>query len=190
MATPEVHALAGASNSERWINCPPSLRLTEGMENKTSVYAEEGTLAHTLAEFKVRRHFTVGKPSEWKKEHEKIKKMPLYQEEMEWCTDMYLDFIEAIALQASSKPYVATEQKVDFSDIVPSGFGTADCLVLTPSELSIIDYKHGKGVAVDVTDNSQLKLYAWGAYRRYQAFYPGIEKVTINIVQPRNGGCS
>lgn len=190
MAGPEKHALAGASNSERWINCPPSLRLTENMPEKTSKYAEEGTLAHALAELKVRKHFTVGKPSEWKKEHDKIKKHELYQEEMEWCTDLYREHIESIALKFPSKPYIATEQMVDFSDIVPQGFGTADCLVLTPTTLDIIDYKHGKGVQVDVVDNSQLKLYAYGAFRRYQMLYPNIETVTLNIVQPRNGGAT
>ena len=62
--------------------------------------------------------------------------------------------------------------------------------MLTPKTLDVVDYKHGKGVAVDVTDNAQLKLYAWGAYKRYQLLYPNIEIVTLHIVQPRNGGCS
>lgn len=44
------HALLSPSASHRWLECPPSVRLTELMEDKPSAYADEGTLAHSIAE--------------------------------------------------------------------------------------------------------------------------------------------
>ena len=186
---PEQHALLGASSAKRWLKCPPSARLTESMHEEKSEYAEEGTLAHKLAELKLRDYIIKLKPAEKKKALAVLKKDKLWQDEMEWCTDMYLEHIQECALSFSTAPYIIAEQQVDFSDFVPEGFGTADCIMLTPATLDVVDYKHGKGVAVDVTDNAQLKLYAWGAYKRYQLLYPNIEIVTLHIVQPRNGGC-
>ena len=49
------HSLLSPSSSERWLHCPPSARLGEGIADTTSSFAEEGTEAHTLAEFKVNK---------------------------------------------------------------------------------------------------------------------------------------
>lgn len=190
MGAPEDHALLGASSAERWLNCPPSARLTESLQEEDNEYAKEGTLAHRLAELKLRDYILKLKPADKKKTLATIKKDILWQEEMEWCTDMYLEHIQECALSFPTAPYIIAEQQVDFSDFVPDGFGTADCIMLTPTTLDVVDYKHGKGVAVDVTDNAQLKLYAWGAHKRYEALYPNTESITLHIVQPRNGGCS
>ena len=51
---PEVHALLSASSSKQWLNCPPSARLQENFSNESSVYAEEGTFAHSICEYKVK----------------------------------------------------------------------------------------------------------------------------------------
>lgn len=50
------HALLSPSASHRWIECPPSVRLTELMEDKPSSYADEGTLAHSIAENKLNNY--------------------------------------------------------------------------------------------------------------------------------------
>ena len=55
MAAPEQHALLSASSSHRWLNCPPSARLCETYEDKGSDYAAEGTDAHSLCEYKLRK---------------------------------------------------------------------------------------------------------------------------------------
>ena len=52
---PNKHALLSASSSHRWLNCPPSARLCESYEDKHSDFAAEGTEAHTLCEFKLRK---------------------------------------------------------------------------------------------------------------------------------------
>ena len=53
---PEVHAILSASSSKRWLNCTPSARLEQNFPNESSVYAEEGTAAHALGEYKLRRY--------------------------------------------------------------------------------------------------------------------------------------
>ena len=49
------HAILSASSSHRWMNCPPSVRLTEHMSDSGSVYATEGSEAHALCEYKLRQ---------------------------------------------------------------------------------------------------------------------------------------
>lgn len=53
---PDVHALLSASSSKQWLHCPPSVRLQEGFPNESSVYAAEGTFAHEVCEYKVRKY--------------------------------------------------------------------------------------------------------------------------------------
>lgn len=52
---PKGHAILSASSSERWLHCPPSARLCETYEDKGSDYAAEGTDAHSLCEYKLRK---------------------------------------------------------------------------------------------------------------------------------------
>ena len=51
------HALLSASSAHRWMHCAPSGRLAAAFPNETSVYAEAGTLAHSIAELKARKYF-------------------------------------------------------------------------------------------------------------------------------------
>ncbi|HML46732.1 MAG TPA: DUF2800 domain-containing protein [Clostridia bacterium] len=180
----------GASSAERWLNCPPSAMLTADMPDAGSEYAAEGTLAHAIGELKLRKRFTtkIG-PKKYASEMDKLKADPRYSPEMEGTTDEYLDAVNEIALSFPDLPYVALEQRVDFSQWVPEGFGTADCVLIGAGVLHVVDYKHGKGVPVPAEDNAQLKLYALGAWQRYSMFYD-IQTVRWTIVQPRNGGTS
>ena len=49
------HAVLYASSSHLWMNCPPSVRLTERIPDNGSVYAAEGSEAHALCEYKLRQ---------------------------------------------------------------------------------------------------------------------------------------
>jgi hypothetical protein len=160
------------------------------MPDTTSEYAAEGTLAHKIGELKLRKRFTTSlTQKKFKAELDKLKTDPLYNPEMDGTTDEYLDAVNEIAMAFLETPYVALEQTVDFSDWVPDGYGTADCVLIGNGILHVIDYKHGKGVPVPAEGNAQLILYALGAYVRYGLFYD-IQKVRWTIVQPRNGGVS
>lgn len=182
---PDVHALLSASSAERWINCPPSARLTENMPDTESPHAAEGTLAHSLAELKVRKKFETMKKSEYDKRFKDIQKNPLYTPEMDGHTDTYLDCILKVAHGYNKvKPYVVAEKRLDYSAYVPGGFGTCDCVMLCKNDLHIFDFKYGKGVPVVAEDNPQLKLYALGALAEYGFLYD-IRNVTLHIIQPR-----
>ena len=81
------------------------------------------------------------------------------------------------------------EQHVDFSEYVPDGYGTADCVIVSDDKLHIIDFKYGMGVLVDATDNPQMKCYALGALAIYDSLYD-IKEVSMSIFQPRRENVS
>ena len=181
---PEVHALLRASSSKQWLNCPPSARLQENFPNESSVYAEEGTFAHSICEYKVKKYL-----------HERVRRPQseeFYTEELEQSTDAYYEFVVGVIEEMKRngcEPLVLVEERVDYSHIAPSGFGTADMLIIGHDAegrgiLHICDYKNGKGVFVDAHHNSQMMLYAIGALHAYGYIYP-IEIVRMSIIQPR-----
>jgi hypothetical protein len=180
-----VHALLSASSSHRWLNCTPSARLEEKLPESSSQYAEEGSLAHEIAELKLRKYcIEPMRARSFNARIKKFKEMPLFQEEMLKHTDTYLDYIAGVLHGFSSPPYVAAEKKIDYSSYAPEGFGTCDCIIIGGNILQIIDFKFGKGVPVSAKNNPQMKLYALGAYTEYSFLYP-IDTVKMTIVQPR-----
>ena len=52
---PAKHALLSASSAHRWLNCTPSARLEQEFKDRQTEAAAEGTAAHALAEYKLRR---------------------------------------------------------------------------------------------------------------------------------------
>lgn len=182
---PDVHAILSASGAKRWLSCTPSARLEETLPDSKSDFAAEGTLAHSIGELKVRKKYVepMGQRT-FQNRMRKFRDNPLYSDEMDTCTDAYLDYISGVVLQYPSAPHVAVERTLKFTGYVPESFGTGDCVILHGTNLHIIDYKHGKGVPVSAYENPQMMLYAIGAYLEYGLLYP-IETVRMAIVQPR-----
>lgn len=181
-----AHAKLSASGASRWATCPGSVQMEDGIPDRESIYAQEGTLAHEMSELKL-KHYLDPKGFGKRKLNAAIKKLKenkLYQAEMESYTDTYVDFIKEKALSFSSNPYIEIEKRVDFSRWVDGGFGTCDCVLIHGSTLSIIDLKYGKGVPVSSEQNEQLILYALGAYDAFNLIY-NLDKIELNIVQPR-----
>lgn len=177
---PSEHAVLSASSANRWLHCPPSVRLSEGYMDKASVFAMEGTSAHELCEYKLRS--ALGMEAENPTEN-----LDFYNTEMEECAEGYATYILELvekAKETCSDPVIMVEQRVDFSRYVPEGFGTADCIIIADDILNIVDYKHGKGVEVSAEDNPQMKLYALGALELFDCLYD-ISKVQMTIFQPR-----
>lgn len=185
-AAERAHALLSASSSRQWIHCPPSARLREQFPEKSSEAAEEGTLAHKFCELKLRKIFLEPGMSEkeYKSSLGELRKENYYATEMERYTDEYVGYVQSIAYRYSTPPYIAVEKRVDYSEVAPEGFGTADCILLYGAELHVIDFKYGKGIVVGAEGNSQMALYALGALKSYSLIYP-IETVYFHIVQPR-----
>lgn len=183
---PEKHALLSASSAARWLVCTAAPRFEEGLPENTSEYAEEGRLAHAIGELKVLKKCTPMSSRTYNTRLNKLKKNPLYTPEMDKTTDLYLEHITEQVMAYDSAPTVAVEVKVEFTDYVPEGFGTCDCCIIGGDLLSIVDYKHGKGVPVSAVGNPQMRLYALGALRRYApVFGDAIKRVRMTIDQPR-----
>lgn len=181
---PTQHALLSASGAHRWLHCTGSPLLEKDFPDSTSVYAQEGTLAHELCELKLMTYtgeITKRKLTSMKS---KLMKSELWQPEMDSTSEAYLDHIKDITMSYTVKPVILTEKKVDFSRYVPDGFGTADCLILAGDTLHVVDYKHGKGVVVDADHNPQMMLYALGAMSELSLLYR-FKFVHMTIVQPR-----
>ena len=179
------HALLSASSSKQWLACTPSARLCEGITEKESAYAKEGTLAHEIAELKVRKAFV--EPMNTRAFNSRLKKLQeneLYDPEMLKHTDTYLDYLAQIVHSYNTPPYIAGEKRLDFSLYVPDGFGTGDCIIIAGNTLHVCDLKYGKGVPVDAVGNTQMRLYALGAVAEYSFLYP-IERIHMAIIQPR-----
>lgn len=179
------HALLSASASHRWLNCTPSVRLSEGIPDKGSEYAQEGTDAHSLCEFKLRN--LLGMPAIDPTEH-----LSWYNGEMEECAENYASYVLELlekAKETCTDPVVLVEQRVDFSRFVENGFGTADCIIIADGTMNVVDYKHGKGVEVSAESNPQMMLYALGALEIFDGIYD-IEEVRMTIFQPRIGNIS
>ena len=181
---PAAHALLGASSAHRWMACPPSARLEATKPDSTSEAAAEGTLAHELVELKLKR-FLAGRKTG--KATVKIANHELYKPVMEEYTDEYVDYVLELYAEAQTgcpDALLISERRVDFSDVVPHGFGTTDTIIIADDVMHVIDFKYGKGVLVEAIGNPQLRLYGWGAYREYGPLYD-IKKVVVHIVQPR-----
>jgi hypothetical protein len=183
----KAHALLSASGAERWMTCTASPRFEEQFAETTSGYAEEGRHAHSIAELKVLKRFTTAlNQRQFTDKLRKLKKDPMYTEEMDRTTDSYIEHLNEKAMAYDNPPLVNSEVRVDFSDYVPEGFGTCDCVMIGGDTLDITDYKHGVGVTVYATGNPQMRLYALGALAKFDPFYGGmIQKVRMTVFQPR-----
>lgn len=177
------HALLSASGAHRWLNCTPSARLEENFENKQTVYTQEGTLAHELAELKLRKNYETMSTRKYNSELKKIKENELYRSEMDSHTDTYADYIKQI-MYTSKAPCIFIEYKTDYSKYAREGFGTTDCVIIDGTTLHVIDFKYGQGVEVSAENNPQMMLYALGIYEANSIIYD-IKNVVLTIIQPR-----
>lgn len=187
MSEERKHTLLSPSSSNRWMNCTPSSRLTEDMEDENSQFALEGTDAHTLAEHKLRMRLNI---STDEKDIRPILKF--YNEEMERCTDEYVDYIMATYEDLKAKcpdTKIYIEEHVDFSNYIPEGFGTSDCIIVADDMMVIVDLKYGAGVVVDAEKNSQFMIYALGALNIFDSLYD-INNVKVVAFQPRRSHIS
>lgn len=173
---PGTHAILSASSSARWLACPPSARINAELPETTSIYAEEGTKAHALAE-KTLKGYLAGGSADVKSDNEEMK------EAVQRYVDVCIEKINA-AKAASPDAVVHVEFRLDFSTYVPDGFGTGDMVIVSDKSLEICDLKYGKGVPVSAEGNTQMRLYALGAVEEFGMLY-AFDTVHMTIIQPR-----
>lgn len=179
------HALLSASSSHRWLNCPRSVKLSEGLEDKPSEFALEGSEAHLLCEYRLREALSIEAKNP-------IDGLTYYSAEMEDYASGYVSFILELIEEVKKEctdPVYLIEQRVDYSRFVDNGFGTADFILIADGTVHIVDYKHGRGVKVESDDNSQMMIYALGALELFDFIYD-IQDVNMTIYQPRIGNVS
>lgn len=177
------HALLSPSSSHRWLNCTPSARLEEKVEDQGSSFAEEGTCAHALCEIKLRDLLNLPpEPNEFEELKDKW-----YDKSMEDYTDEYATLVYGKYLDAQkrdSNALLIIEKTLDFSVWIPESFGTCDAIIVSDGEIEVFDFKYGKGVEVSAVENPQMMIYALGAMADYDLEYD-IKNVRMTIVQPR-----
>ena len=183
-----AHSLLSPSSAHRWMICTPSAKLDAQYPDEEAVAAREGTLAHELAEQKLKAYFYPAEVSKRKLSSfiTKCKKDELWDDEMLEHTDTYVEHIKDISLQYDSAVYVVPERSYDLSKYIPEegAHGTADCVMIQGGDLHVFDFKYGKGVKVSAVTNFQMQLYALGAYEAYKLAY-AIRNVHLHIIQPR-----
>jgi hypothetical protein len=199
------HAKLSASGSCKWLNCSGSVEAESKIPNKQSVYAEEGTLAHELANICLQNYIESiygSKPyvthnplnikykspldrigETIKCESDKKVISTIVTDEMAKFVQEYIDYVLAHETKNSQ---LYTEDRVDFSNIVPDGFGTMDAAILDYDTgiCHIFDLKYGQGVEVSAVENTQAQLYALGFYNELKCL-DVIKSFKIHIVQPR-----
>lgn len=183
------HALLPPSSSSRWLNCTPSARLAENAENKSSVYAEEGTLFHEICEYCLAQwNAGVWEPDPFGEELPELKDdhlmHPLFKQEMFKHARNYCDFVmnENYNLEKSDGACkMLLEEKVDISEYAPECFGSVDCQLVGHDTLEVIDLKYGEGVKVYAERNTQMMLYALGALKGKSS----IKAIRLVIAQVR-----
>lgn len=161
-----AHALLSASGAYRWTVCTKAPHFEEQFTDSSSSYAAEGTLAHALAEHCLLHGVATDEVD------------GDYPEDMRRYVQEYVDYVMAIP----GERYI--EQRVDFSHIVPEGFGTSDAIIIQGDTAHCVDLKYGKGKKV-YADGPQGKLYVLGALHDYGFIFDHVKYVVIHIHQPR-----
>lgn len=184
-----AHAILSPSGASRWLACTPSARFEQQFDDSSSIYAQEGTLAHSLGELLIKNKLGHFKKAEFKKQLAKIAAHEMYSESMhEYCDD-YATFVMEKYAEAQAKTkdaQIFLEVKLDMTKYVPKGYGTSDVVIVADHTMMTIDLKYGKGVPVSVVENKQQMLYALGALDQYEFLY-AIDNVEMTIYQPRIG---
>ena len=182
---PTKHARCSASAAHRWINCPGSVALSDQCPDPgASSYADEGTLAHSLAELKLRHALKELTTGQYKKQLAKIQQSDYYNAEMDEATDFYVDAVLEEFAAADEGAELMIEQQLSLEQWIPEGFGTSDVVIVSNTQIQVIDLKYGKGIKVEAKNNPQFRLYGLGAVSLFGDLYD-FDTVKTTVVQPR-----
>lgn len=170
-----AHAKLSASGSARWLNCPGSVAAEEVCRDAGSIYAQAGSAAHELADICLTHNHN---PFTWEGKLLPDNNAVTVDREMCAAVQDYIDYVRTVP---GVQEY---EQRVDYSEWVPGGFGTSDVISVDGDTIYVVDLKYGQGVRVDAEQNTQLMLYALGAYSERSLLHD-LKTAKMAIVQPR-----
>jgi hypothetical protein len=165
--------------------CPGSIRLSREVPDagasNTSVYAQEGTRAHAVAQLSLEKGVD---PDFFTGMELGGGKVP---EDMADHVRVFVDYCRGLIDEETTHQYWI-EKPFNLGALNPPGpmFGTADFVVYDKyyRTLRVVDLKYGQGVVVEAIGNKQLRYYALGAALSLGPEYP-IDTVYMTIVQPR-----
>ena len=180
-----AHSEKGPSSSSRWIHCTPSAKLCADMPDQVTSFAEEGTQAHELCEYLLKKEMGI-------EMEDPRGGLSYYNQEMEECCQGYHDYVMELyeeAKKVTNDPVLLVEQRISYERFVSGGFGTADCVIIADKVLNVVDFKYGMGVEVDAKGNTQMRIYALGALEIFDALYD-VDRVKMTIYQPRKANIS
>lgn len=180
------HAYLSASSANQWLNCPPSIKASEGIGDKTTTFALEGTFAHELSELYFSNLYEELSDSDFTEQFKARKQSEYYSEELREYVEQYVDIVEEKVneARAQDEPILFFEHRLDLTRYIPESFGTGDVIIYYNGTVEIVDLKFGKGVEVSALNNPQLRLYGLGAYELLKDF-EDIHTIKTTIIQPR-----
>lgn len=189
-----AHAELGASGAYRWTACPGSVHLSRGLPSTSSIFSQTGTVAHSLAEYRLSEHLAgravpdlLGQAVD--PDHPEI----VVDEEMREAVQVYERHCLDLLDQVQPDGLFLIEERVSLAPMGGIGkdmFGTADLIAFDPERQTVYvrDYKHGSGVPVEIEANPQLRYYGLGAALRIWdklGRSAPVRYVDYGIVQPR-----
>lgn len=163
------HAILSPSAADRWMACPGQPFFCKDAESPSSAYAVEGTKAHSLLEWKLKKALLNAS-----------QRRPENDAEMDNHTSSCVEYIQNLIGDGTVSCF-GIEERVAIPQI-PDGFGTVDFFMQIGDEVHVIDFKYGAGVFVSAHNNTQMKVYALGILEIVSKF-PKV--ITLHIMQPR-----
>ena len=161
------------------MTCPGSIALSEGIEDKGSAFADEGTDAHELAALCL----TTGTPAK-KYTGKLMGKGHQVGMDMVMHVQAYIDYVTDLVASTGGQLLVEQRLPIDHLTGEAEAHGTSDIVILADDELIVVDLKYGRGVVVEADENPQLQIYALAALREFGAM-GDFKTVRMVIHQPR-----
>lgn len=180
------HAFLSASGAPAWLRCEAKPWREEGLPDKTSEYAIEGTRAHAMLEDLLLAYCT--NPADFiAKDRERLIESSLemathYDPDMAEYVAKTYEYVTSIGVWSNVYP----EQRLSISHITgeEGAEGTADVVIVKGTELTVVDLKYGMGVKVEAEENEQLLIYGAAALKEFDLIGE-IKTLKLVISQPR-----
>jgi hypothetical protein len=159
------HAVFAPSSAARWLKCPPSATLSQGLPDRPSPAALEGTRVHGVVERTLRTGEIPPLPAPWLPPS---KNMPDHE------VAMYVkDYVKQL-----SGGHLLIEEQVF---LTKECWGHLDVGHLGEEIITLLDFKNG-GWDIEARDNKQMMTYA----ATFLDEYPNVEWFRLVIFQPNS----